>query len=248
MTSYHGGKQRIGKQLAEVIVDLSVEISNEENFKIRGYCEPFCGMLGVYRHIPGTFEEDDLDGLVYKAGDSNGSVIAMWKAAQKGWKPPSNVSETQYEKMKHDGKDSATKGFVGHQYGFGGQWFNGYGPKYGKTRTAYNAASNRVQTIAEELHDVNFTKGEYRQFSNLKGFVLYCDPPYADTKCHYSETKTFDTTEFWKWCKKMAEFNLVFVSGYTAPKDIETIFTSTHKISGYKTARSRQRIEKLFLV
>jgi hypothetical protein len=70
MTAYHGGKQRIGKQLAEVIVDESIE------------------MLGVYRHIPELFEEEGFEDLQYLAGDANESVVLMWRAAQKGWRPP----------------------------------------------------------------------------------------------------------------------------------------------------------------
>jgi hypothetical protein len=46
MTAYHGGKQRIGKKLAQVIYDESMDISEEEGFQIKGYCEPFSGMLG----------------------------------------------------------------------------------------------------------------------------------------------------------------------------------------------------------
>ena len=65
MTSYHGGKQRIGKQLAEIIVDESIGVVEGDEFDIKGYCEPFCGMLGVYRYIPGLFEEEGFDELDY---------------------------------------------------------------------------------------------------------------------------------------------------------------------------------------
>lgn len=43
MTAYHGGKQRIGKEIATVIADMTQDVT------IKGYCEPFCGMLGVYQ-------------------------------------------------------------------------------------------------------------------------------------------------------------------------------------------------------
>jgi hypothetical protein len=45
MTTYHGGKQRIGKKIAQIIVEESVDMSEEEGWNIKGYCEPFCGML-----------------------------------------------------------------------------------------------------------------------------------------------------------------------------------------------------------
>jgi hypothetical protein len=111
MTAYHGGKQRLGKTLAEIIVDTSLEIAEDNRFELKGYCEPFCGMLGVYQHIPELFEPEGCEPLrsgcepegcepegceeegignriKYLAGDGNGSVIMMWQAAQKGWKPP----------------------------------------------------------------------------------------------------------------------------------------------------------------
>ena len=90
MTAYHGGKQRIGKKLARVIVEESLDIADYEGWDIKGYCEPFCGMLGVYQHIPKLFQ-DELGGvdnplgykLKYKAGDMNDSVVKMWNAAKK---------------------------------------------------------------------------------------------------------------------------------------------------------------------
>jgi hypothetical protein len=41
MTAYHGGKQRLGKQLAEVIVGRSKDIAEEEGFEINGGCWEF---------------------------------------------------------------------------------------------------------------------------------------------------------------------------------------------------------------
>ena len=77
MTSYHGGKQRIGKQIADIIVNESLDIADDENITIKGYCEPFCGMLGVYQHI--IYDEY----IKKLAGDTNKSVIMMWKKSTK---------------------------------------------------------------------------------------------------------------------------------------------------------------------
>ena len=81
-------KTKIGKKLAEIITEEALAISEDEDFVIKGYCEPFCGMLGVYRHVPDFFEEEGETNLSYKAGDYNKSVVKMWQAAKKGWKPP----------------------------------------------------------------------------------------------------------------------------------------------------------------
>ena len=45
---YNGGKQRIGKRLSSIIAEESLDIEDEYDFTIKGYCEPFCGMLGVF--------------------------------------------------------------------------------------------------------------------------------------------------------------------------------------------------------
>lgn len=249
MTAYHGGKQRIGKKLASIIVTESIEISEDENFEIKGYCEPFCGMLGVYKHIPALFKKEDLY-LTYKAGDTNNSVIKMWNEAQKGWKPPSNTTEETYNKLKK-AKPSALKGYIGHQYSYGGQFFNGYAPKYGKSSDSAKASKN-VQNIALELKNVQFKNVPYTDFSNLKGYVIYCDPPYEGGWSNYNNVKSksaFDATEFWEWCDRMAYDNIVFVSSYKAPRGTECVFSSTHKLTGgERNIQNKQRTEKLYLL
>lgn len=153
-----------------------MDIIEDEGWEIKGYCEPFCGMLGVYQHIPELFEEEGLK-LKYKAGDTNKSVIMMWNKAKKGWKPPTNITEKRYNKLKNS-PPSAEKGYVGHQYSFGSQFFKGYAPKYGTKSNFLNVAQN-VSNIGKLMNDYNvvFKDGSYTQYSNLKNYVIYCDPP-----------------------------------------------------------------------
>jgi len=227
MTTYHGGKQRIGEKLARVIYDESVDIAklkSDEDFKIKGYCEPFCGMLGVYQHIPKLFK----DQLKYKAGDQNKSVVMMWQQAQKGWEPPTTCTEERFYKLKSDGKSTAEKGFIGHLCSFRSIYFGGYA--YHITKKRMENTSTKVQKIATELKKVKFSNGSYTQFSNLKDYVIYCDPPYANTTQNYRNEQGrlvgFDTYEFWDWCDKMAANNIVFVSGYGQVSDAELIYTN----------------------
>lgn len=254
MTAYHGGKQRLGKKLAEIIVDTSLDIAEEEDYYIVGYCEPFCGMLGVYRHIPKFFEEEGYNDLIYLAGDANGSVIKMWQSAQKGWIPPITCSEKKFNDLKYSKCDSAEKGYIGHQYSFGGQWFKGYAPKYGKTNNSERASKNIVE-ISKTLKDVKFSKSIYERFSRLKGYVIYCDPPYDnESNSHYNvngkNSNNFNSKKFWDWCKEMSKHNIVFVSNYTSPKGTQLIFNNKHKMTGSKKimTKKNERVEKLFLV
>jgi DNA adenine methylase len=238
MTSFSGGKQKIGKKLAQVIADKTKELK----FDVKGYCEPFCGMLGVFQHIPDYFSD-----LEYKAGDINNSITKMWQSAQQDFIPPTIVTEDEYNKLKN-GIDSAERGYVGHQYGFGGKFFKGYAPKYGKNIDS-TSASNNVVRIGKKLKDVKFTYGDYTQFSDLDGYIIYCDPPYGNTECHY--LKKFNSEDFHNWCRMMSEKNLVFVSEYNAPKDFTEIWSKSIKLSGVSKSEgkhiSKVRTERLFI-
>lgn len=252
MTAYHGGKQKIGKKLANVIYDASTEIEEDEKFVIKGYCEPFCGMLGVYQHIPELFQGYKPK-LKYKAGDQNKSVILMWKAAKKGWKPPLHVTEKEFNSLKTS-RDSALKGYAGHQYSFGGQYFKGYAPKYGKVLKNSNTVIKKISDISTNVSNVSFSSGQYTQYSNLKNFIIYCDPPYENTNQNYNNN--FDSKQFYDWCRYMSENNIVFVSGYNSPLegvDFYSIFSISRKITGIspdlkKKQQNRKRSEHLYVL
>jgi hypothetical protein len=201
-------------------------------------------MLGVYKHIPDLFE-DHKPKLKYKAGDINKSVIKMWQASQKGWKPPITSSESEYDRLKNS-KDSAIRGYIGHQYSFGGQFFNGYAPKYHKT-------TNSSKAISKTLNDVQFNFGSYTQYSKLKSYIIYCDPPYDNTVSRYyknanDEKLSFNSEKFWNWCRKMSKDNIVFVSSYAAPKDFEEIFSSCHKLTGISANNNDKKRRKTILI
>jgi DNA adenine methylase len=242
MTSFHGGKQRIGKKLSEVIYEEAIDISERENFHIKGYCEPFCGMLGVYQHIPELFN-DYKPKLKYKAGDINKSVIMMWKSAQKGFFPSSKLTTLKnFMKMKSDGESSAEKGFVGHFYGFSAQYFQPF--KKRKVKTLKNTIT-KIEDISEKVNNVSFSSGSYTKYSKLKNFVIYCDPPYQVQANYYDENRkklSFDHNEFWNWCRFMAKDNIVFVSEYKLPKDFEKIYSIKSRTCG------SSRIDNLYII
>ena len=236
MTRYHGGKQRIGKEIAKIIA----EKVRETEIEIEGYCEPFCGMLGVYQHIPKYFENMDMK---YRAGDTNESVCMMWQAAQQGWVPPISCSEERYNELQNEETSSAEKAYIGHQFSFGGGYFMGYNGKYGNA-TSYKRVPEKVCRISNELKDVEFSTGTYTQFSHLENYIIYCDPPYANTKCTYSEK--FDSNSFWNWAREMNKTNVIFISEYSAPDDFECVYENKKKIQT-SAKRVSSVCEKLFM-
>lgn len=250
MTAYSGGKQKIGKRIAEKIHNETLKIIETDNFILKGYVEPFCGMCGVYQHIPNLFNEFNIK---YKASDINKNVILMWKELQNGWLPPENITEREYDRLKHNGETSAIKGYIGHQYSFGGKYFKGYAEKYGKVFNSRKLISN-LSDIASKLKNVSFTNGDYEKFSKLKNYVIYCDPPYIGTECHYQEK--FDHKLFYEWCVFMSKNNIVFLSEYNAPKYFRNILSISNKLTGISPSikkskrkkRNKVRTEKLYVL
>ncbi len=224
MTAYHGGKQKIGAKIADEILAESEAIAAGEGFVITGYCEPFCGMLGVYRH---SFDRFGADGVRYFAGDDNESVIKMWKAAQRGWEPPMHkVSKREFMALAGNGQSSAVKGYVGHLYGYMGKYFKPFDSTI--TNSQRVNTSGKIREIGGKLSRVTFSHGSYAQFSKLKGCVIYCDPPYQIQNYYYDESdnkKAFDHGQFWDWCRYMARENIVFVSEYEAPSDFDEVWS-----------------------
>jgi len=234
MTSYHGGKKRIGKELATIIVDETMNIIEEDAFEIKGYCEPFCGMLGVFQYIPELFNEEGLD-LKYKAGDTNKSVIMMWNKIKKGWKPPVKlVTKTKFMKMKSDGKSSSEKGYIGHYYGYMGKYFQPFDDRH--SSSSRQRSSEKVTIIGTKMKNVKFSAGSYEKFSNLSGYIIYCDPPYKKQSHYYTEDgkhiESFDHNKFWSWCRRMSENNIIFLSEYDAPEDFQKIWSKDSRTTG----------------
>ncbi len=247
MTSYHGGNQKIGKQIASTIHMVSTIMEEETEYEIKGYCEPFCGMLGVYRHIPGLFE--GWDRMLYIAGDANASVIKMWKKTKEGWIPPTTCTRTKFDTLRKSTISSAEKGFLGHACCFGGQYFNTF-----STDKVLDlpVQSKRVQDISQQVQLVKFSSGSYDQFSSLRGYVIYCDPPYSGTTTRYFDEegrkRSFDYKLFEKWCQDMALYNIVFVSEYnTLDIPAVKVWTKKGKASIYK-GRKALGSESLFVV
>jgi site-specific DNA-adenine methylase len=240
MTTYHGGKKRIGLDIANIIVELYNDLPLKKRKKINKYCEPFCGMLGVFSHMITkltSLENDGIDDLTkltdfkFYGGDTNGSVIKMWnKLKKKYWSPPSECSKELFEYLKHNGKESSEKGFIGFLWAYRSKYFISYFSNPGEGRI--NKNRDDVKHIGKILRNnkdnIKFTKGDYKQFSKFKNAIIYCDPPYSSSNQYYNDDRTqipFDNTEFWEWARNMSKNNLVIVSEYTAPNDFKQVWS-----------------------
>jgi DNA adenine methylase len=240
MTSYHGGKYRHGEEIARVIKDI---YNKQPPDSIVGYIEPFCGMCGVYRHIVNLLPKN----LKYIASDQHDSLILMWKALQDGWMPPKDCSVKRYEKLKYS-KPSPEKAYFGFGASFGGIYFRGHATLHNGIICDYR---NSISTIAKQMKLVKFMNSDYSKYSNLKNFIIYCDPPYyiQNNNHYYDDTSfqklTFDSEKFWDWCRNMSKNNIVIISEYTSPRDFKSIYTFNSKRN--VQIQSNTKSEHLFI-
>ena len=224
MTYYIGGKKNIGEEISNIIKKVSDILEKEKKIEIKGYCEPFCGMMGVYQHIPLLYENHKPK-LKYKAGDRNHYVIKLWKGLQNGYKPQTTCSKNEYNQLKNS-NDKTLKGiFLGFACAIRGV--------FRSTFMKRNIAkqSEHCIKIGKLIKNVELSDGEYTQYSNLKNYIIYCDPPYKNTITPYAigdkyNTK-FDYNKFINWCENMSKDNIIFISDYVKPsKDCVEIWSS----------------------
>ena len=212
---YMGGKMRLGKQLASVIQTLQPKV----------YAEPFCGVFSVGKHIVCQHR---------LASDIHPDLILLLQAIQAGWKPPTNISEEQYNALLYV-EHSALRGFVGFGCSFYGKFFGGFA-RDSRMNDFGTIARNNLLKLAPLIKDVQFKCTSYLNYDG-DADVIYCDPPYCgatDYSCG-----PFNHAQFWDWVRSRRE--IVIVSEYTAPPDFEIVWqksvTTTMKDqSGYGCA------------
>ena len=242
--SYQGGKQKIGKRIYEVL-DI-IEEYFEEDTRL-DYLEPFVGFCGVMKHFADEGKRK-LTGC-----DANKDIIAMWKATQRGWKPPITCTKKRYDELKNSKRTSAERGFIGVACSYSGIFFVGYrgtqtfrnGDNH-KSRTVSSAemTARSVNKIAKIVNNVKFKSCNYQDISP-KNMLIYCDPPYASNDYQQSSFFDFDSDKFWKIMRKWSEDNIVVVSEYKAPKDFKMIWQS--KTNVMHNGKKNIKTEKLFV-
>jgi DNA adenine methylase len=246
---YLGGKYMIGKEISKIML----ELINPDS--ISGYLEPFCGALGVLKHMNKYYENCE-------ASDIHSDLISLWKSVQKGdFNPPEQVSEEDYLKIKEYKSPNAIKAFVGFGLSFGGRYFAAYAPKYtnGKKEDYLQAAKNSMNKLHHLIQGVKFKNTSYLNL-NPENKVIYCDPPYQKTKFpikYRTGTKDYDVfnnVEFWDVMRKWSKKNYVFISETTAPDDFVCIWEKkSHRSAAqsnktrYKNSSESYDSEKLFI-
>lgn len=133
---------------------------------------------------------------------------------------------------------------------YNAKWFGGYAgivkTKIGTYRNYYDEAIRNIQKQVCKLQDVEFRIGDYKQYSEVKNTLIYCDIPYEGTT-QYGTSIGFDYNEFWEWVRTMSKNNIVLVSEYNAPNDFKCIYEKQLTTTLDKNSRKKDT-EKLFIL
>ena len=224
---YFGGKQRISKQIVEVL--------NEYRKGNQPLVEPFVGGCNIISKMSG-------ERYCY---DMNEYLIEMYKAVQNGWTPPAIITEEEYDYIRNNkDKDKPLTGFVGIGCSYSGKWFGGYA----RNKTGRNYCLNAHNSILKQLNEIRDIKFDCKDYKELEfdGCLIYCDPPYKDTT-KYPIIGEFNTEEFWNVMRNWSKNNTVIISEYEAPYDFECIKEIHTKTDIRNSDGKREnRVERLF--
>jgi DNA adenine methylase len=236
-----GSKSRIAKYILPIIQQKMTD------YNLKTYVEPFCGGCNVIDKIQAPYRI---------ANDKQPYLIELYKNMCNLSQLPEFVTKEHYNEVKKSyiEKDSRFPdwyiGAVGFFASYNGKFFDGgYAgiakTKIGTIRNYYDEAKRNFEKQVDNLKNVIFSSGDYRETcSHFTNALVYCDPPYKNTTGYKSDA-LFNHEDFWDWCRKMSGENIVLISEHTAPPDFECIWEMSLK----RTLDNKNRsscIEKLF--
>ena len=238
MPVYQGGKSRLGKRIYNVICALEEDLSDDEYYL--AYFEPMVGMAGVMKHF-GDEDERDL-----YACDINKDIVLMWKAFQKGWKPPNSCSRKKFENLKSSTKHSAERGFLGCVASWGGTFLHDYRLDRG-SNDYLGEGIRSLNSMKECMANVKFYNAQsYHKFQPYD-MLVYLDPPYERNNLHNRFFQEFDHKKFWDIAREWSKNNIVVVSENGAPKDFKKIWQATSTIASGQTTGAKKYADCLYI-
>lgn len=235
---YLGGKTRLAKEISQAILN---DTPNREM-----YIEPFIGGGSVFAEMNRHFK-------TVWGGDAQEDLALLWRGLISGtFTPPNSLTEGEWRVLR-DSEPSALRGFAGYGCSFGGRFFEGYA----RNKTGTNYAAQSARSLKKDLGKIDpkttaVFHSDYRGWNPKPGDVVYCDPPYADTK-HYASKRSgldpFDHSEFWDKMRQWRDAGVnVYVSEFNAPDDWTPIWTKKRKVGvGTESgAAYTEKVDKLF--
>ena len=168
---------------------------------------------------------------------------------------PDTITEEEYNRVKlNKGQyEDWYLGLVGFCATFGAKYFGGYArnSKGDNSGERTKSAIRNLKKQAPNLQNIEFKCCDFRNISKdkIKGYVIYCDPPYKNTTKY--KTGDFPYEEFYQWCKDMSKDNTVLISEYNMPEDFTCIWQKETKVNFDSNREANEeknkRVEKLYI-
>jgi len=217
---YVGSKNKLSKELVPIIQSY-IKINT------KGYIEPFVGGANMIDKIQCS----------NKIGcDIHKQLIELLQYTRDYYELiPNMISEDIYNEVKNnkDKYEDWHVGLVGFCATFGAKYFGGYAraksDKFNGEKSA--VAIKNLKKQAHNLKNIKFINCSFLDLpkDKIKGYVIYCDPPYRDTTKY--KTETFPYEKFYQWCRDMSIHNTVLISEYNMPDDFECIWSKETKVN-----------------
>lgn len=241
---YMGSKASIAQYILPFIQEYMF-VNNIET-----YIEPFIGGANMIDKVK----------CKNKIGsDINSHLVALLQHVQKNIEDlPGDVDYELYQDVKaNQTTGKYPEWYIGAVEFLAGYNGRGFEASYAKPinkidsngkhiiRNYYDEAKRNLIAQVPNLKDIDIRCCSYEAYSNTKNALIYCDPPYRNTKV-YSRKITFDHDKFWNWVREMSKNNIVLISEEQAPSDFDILWeqevTRTIRATEKKTAT-----EKLFI-
>ena len=226
---YMEGKHRQSKAIAAYLKSVGT------GFR---YCEPFCGSMSSAVRVIAECSPQEV-----RLYDINRPLMLLWQRLVAGRVIlPRLVSDADYRRFsqRRDPDDPLTA-WYGIAVSFGGKWFGGlarhsrvHAARYDFTPQV-NSTMRKVVTLRSAQRLRLAACDYWAAISQLREFVLYLDPPYADrTKAHHFDS--FDTPLFWDRVRQMSQRNVICTSCFDCPADFQTVHEWGNTVVSYHTA------------
>lgn len=201
MASYIGSKRRISKEICDVMENIVKE-------KIPFY-DLFCGGLSVSLEMCGRDYE-------VHANDIQKDLIFLWEYMKNNEIEYNDISKEEFIALKNQSHQSYEKSFWMFYGTFNNIPYGNMCKPRTNGRSDTRSRFNTLLKLQERIRRIeNFTSEDYREFRDLKGCIIYLDPPYKGVVNKY--TKSFDHEALYEFIEHVSKHNHVFLSELTPP-------------------------------
>lgn len=94
--------------------------------------------------------------------------------------------------------------------------------------------------------DLTISVGDYRDVEIPTDSIIYCDPPYKNTREYRHNKDVFDMEAFYKFCERQTQ--PIFISEYDMPEERFFCIAEFNRVSTFSaTNNSKRVVEKLYM-